>query len=336
MWTLPFYLFGANDQNSCDRVDSETRHGEHDRALSEVAHRNGQLHPTHCGATRLAHIIVGPRDGHPAMRVNNANEQLDGFAVMSAVLNVLSAIRDANGEGSTNNQYYAPLLMVDAQGTYYPPGGGRGGSRGTGDYDYAGIFIHEQGHAFGMPHAGEAYDAGKYPYAGGSLLGSVWGYDASRQDFGNVHPGGSRHGGRLPRRPSSTKGRSGSLCQTRPDAQSGSGDQAPGYKYTMFSDFNASVIQQYFEGSTTLGDGGVHEYDGGTIFVDPSSSTGYSRWDTLDIKRVEVPIETTTNGLYGLDQGLALPSARGVPVHAIVLTFQPHRHGIEQYDASSR
>ena len=103
---------------------------------------------------------------------------------MSAVLDTLSALRRANGEASTNNQYYAPLMMLDAQGVYTSPGGGLGGgSLGTGDYDYGGIFIHEQGHAFGMPHAGEAYDQGKFPYPGGSLLGSVWGFDAARGQF---------------------------------------------------------------------------------------------------------------------------------------------------------
>lgn len=107
------------------------------------------------------------------------DQQKDGYAVMSAVLNLIGGLRGANGEGPTNNQYYAPILSLNpSTGREFFLGGGLGGGAvGTGDENYTGIFIHEQGHAFGLPHAGDAYTGGTYPYAGGSLNGSVWGYD---------------------------------------------------------------------------------------------------------------------------------------------------------------
>jgi hypothetical protein len=321
MWTLPFYLFGADDRNAppiavTAKPDAASTTELYQKwAIGKV---NFLQHPA--GRVAWPAIVVGPREGKPAMQVHNADEQQDGFAVMSAVLSTLSALRSANGEASTNNQYYAPLLMLDAQGSYAAPGGGLGGgSCGTGDYDYAGIFIHEQGHAFGMPHAGGAYDDGNYPYPGGSLLGSVWGFDAARNEFlaPFIPPTADTADTCLDdvTRQKDGEGR----CVKQDPMQSGSGDQDPSYKYTLFSDFNASVIQRYFEGETTLGDGGVHEYDGGTLFVDPGSSTGYSRWDSIDHERVEVPVETTDKGLYGFDRGL--PTQRGVPVHAIVFTL---------------
>lgn len=321
MWTLPFYLFGANDDNSVPIAEAAK---PDDASRAElvakwpIARVNFAQHP----AMRVAwpYLVVGPRDSGPAMRVNNKDEQKDGFAVMSGVLGVLGALRDANGEGDTNNHYYAPLMMLNAQGVYEEPGGGLGGgSRGTGDVSYGGIFIHEQGHAFGMPHAADAFADGLYPYAGGSLLGSAWGWDAGRRELlAPFMPPGAEHFADCLTDGAHQIDREG-RCVKQDPMQSGSGDQAPGYKYTMFSDFNAGKIQRYFEGVTTVGDGGVHEYEGGVIFVDASSSTGYARWDGLERRRVEVTVETVDNGLYGFDRGL--PMLRDVPVHAIVFTL---------------
>jgi hypothetical protein len=321
MWTLPFYLFGANDDNSAPIAQTGMPGPDAQAELYAkwpIARVNFVQHP----ATRVdwPYIIVGPRDGAPAMRVEAKDQQLDGFAVMSAVLNTLSALRDANGESGTNNQYYAPLLMLTSGGIYEHPGGGLGGGHlGTGDYDYSGIFIHEQGHAFGMPHAADAYASGSYPYVGGSLLGSVWGYDVGRREFlATFVPTGADTAN------SCTSDAQHQLddlgrCVKQDPMQSGAGDQAPGYRYTMFSDFNASVIQRYFEGRTTLDENDIHQYEGGRIFVDSNSSSGYSRWDTIDQSWVEVAVETIDNGLYGFDRGL--PSERDVPVHAIVFSI---------------
>ncbi len=265
-------------------------------------------------------IIVAPRGGEAAMRVDNKDEQKDGFAVMSAVLQVLGTLRRANGETGTNSQTYAPLMMVGEGGEYSHPGGGLGGgSVGTGDHVYAGIYIHEQGHAFGMPHAADAYADGVYPYVGGSLLGSAWGVDMARGELlAPFIPEGADHAGTCLRDDAHQIDGMG-RCVKQDSMQSGAGDQAPGYKYTMHSDFNASVIQRYFEGVTSEDEGGVHLYQGGVTFVDPASSTGYSRWDSIDHQRVEVAPETVEKGLYGLDRGL--PTVRDVPVHTVIFTL---------------
>lgn len=321
MWILPFYLFGADDENTAPIAETAVP-DEASRtelfAKWPIARVNFAQHP----AMRVdwPTIVVGPRDGAPAMVVANKDQQLDGFAVMSAVLGVLGAVREANGEVGTNSQIYAPLLMLTELGEYGSPGGGLGGgSVGTGDHEYGGIFIHEQGHAFGMPHAADGFAAGTYPYVGGSLLGSAWGYDAGRREFlAPFMPAGADHAADCATDGAHQIDDMG-RCVKQDPMQGGAGDQAPGYRFAGFSDFNASVIQRYFEGVTTLGEGGVHEYAGGVIFVDEASSTGYSRWDGLDRRRVEVAIETIDKGLYGFDRGL--PVARDVPVHTILFTL---------------
>lgn len=320
MWILPFYLFGANDDNSAPIAETSVPDAASRTELSEkwpIARVNYAQHP----AKRVdwPTIVVAPRGGQPATLVADKDQQGDGFAVMSAVLNTLGALRSANGEVGTNSQIYAPLLMLNALGEYEHPGGGLGGgSIGTGDHDYAGIFIHEQGHAFGMPHAADGYADGEYPYVGGSLLGSAWGYDAARREFlAPFIPPGADHADDCltdEAHQIDDQGR----CVKQDPMQSGSGDQAPGYKYTLFSDFNASVIQRYFEGVTKVVDG-VTEYEGGVMFVDPLSSTGYSRWDGIAARRIEVGLETVDNGLYGFDRGL--PAVRDVAVHTILFTI---------------
>jgi len=320
LWTLPFYLFGANDSNApplsvTAQPDATTQQELY--AKWPVAQLNIRNHP----AQRVdwPYIVVGPRSGGAAYRVTNKDEQKDGYAVMSATLGVLGAIRSANGDAATANQYYAPLLMLNQSGAYSHPGGGLGGgSLGTGDYSYAGIFIHEQGHAFGMPHAGEAYSNGSYPYASGSLLGSVWGYDAGRREFlAPFLPSTASTFNNCQSSTSRVKDSAG-RCIKQDPMQGGSGDQATGDKFTLFSDFNAAVIQRYFEGRTT-DNAGVHSYSGGRIFVDAASVTGYSRWDSISQQRVAVTPITLDKGLYGLD--MALPQTRDTKVHTIVVSY---------------
>ena len=319
--TLPFYLFGLNE-NAIPLGQTATA----DQATTDeyfAKHPFADLQIKNHAAQKIVwpYIIVEPRQGRAAQKVEYKEQQGDGYAVMSAILDTLGAMRNANGDGPINNHYYAPLLMANKAGTYSSPGGGLGGGNlGTGDYDYAGIFIHEAGHAFGMPHANDGFIDGTYPYTGGSLKGSGWGFDQNKnhflapfvpsnaETFKNCATGDFPMGRQLDAQ---------KRCIKQDVMQSGAGDQAAGDRYTMFSDFNASVVQRYMEGTTTLKNG-RHEYGGGRIFVDPSSSSGYSRWDTIDSKFVPALRTTTDKGLYGLDNGL--PITRDVPVRTIIIT----------------
>jgi hypothetical protein len=321
IYTLPFYLFGLNESHiplsstaAPDQAIKDEYFAKHPFSSLEIVN-----HPV--VKVQWPYIVVAPRQGRPAQKVEYKEQQGDGYAVMSAVLNTLGAIRGANGDGPLNNHYYAPLLMANQAGNYSGPGGGLGGGDlGTGDHSYTGIFIHEQGHAFGMPHANDGYQGGSYPYIGGSLKGSSWGFDQINNRFlGTFVPSNSSRykncagDGFVIGRQFDELGR----CIKQDPMQSGSGDQAAGYKYTMFSDFNASLVQHYLEGTTTLS-GSKHSYSGGTLFLDPTSSTGYSRWDSLEQKMVAASTQTSSGGIYELDQGL--PLERGVPVHSIILT----------------
>ena len=318
MYTLPFYLFGLDETDIPFNQVAAPNQTTQDEYFAKHPFANLEMvnHPV--GKVKWPYIVVGPRQGRPAQKVTHKEQQGDGYAVMSATLGILHAIRNANGDAPTNNQYYAPLLMAKQNGSYGRPGGGLGGGNvGTGDHSYTGIFIHEAGHAFGMPHAGGAYDKGTYPYAGGSLKGSSWGYDQRRGLFQPTFVPSSS--GRYGKCGASNQYDSEGRCIKQDPMQGGSGYQVAGDKYTIFSDFNASVVQRYFEGLTTLSSDGSHKYSGGKIIQDNGSPTGYSRWDTLDKAFVPVDTNTSSNGLYGLNKGL--PVTRNVPVHTLILTL---------------
>jgi hypothetical protein len=154
---------------------------------------------------------------------------------------------------------------------------------------------------------------------GGSIKGSVKGYDLARKLFLDVlvPVGASTYASCATSHQVDASGR----CYKQDPMQGGSGDQAAGDAYTMFADFSVGKIQNWFEGSTSTDSAGTHTFSGGRIFVDSKSATGYSRWDSLTKSRVPVSSTSTTNkGLYGvINQGL--PIQTGVPVHAIAITY---------------
>ncbi len=172
-----------------------------------------------------------------------------------------------------------------------------------------------------MPHANDGYQSGEYPYVGGSLKGSSWGFDQTRNEFlGTFVPAtASRYKScRTNDFPMGRQFDEQNRCVKQDPMQSGAGDQAAGYKYTMFSDFNASLVQQYLEGTAT-DTNGKRDYEGGRIFLDKTSSTGYSRWDSLENKFVLFSTTTTSGGLWGFDQ--ELPVTRDVNVHTLIVTI---------------
>lgn len=323
LYTLPFYLFGADESLVPFSLTAEPDEATRKELYAKwpVAELEVVNHPAK--KVEWEYIIVGPRQGRAAQRVTYKEQQGDGYAVMSAVLDTLGAVRSANGDGPTGNQYYAPLLMATQTGSYGAPGGGLGGGHlGTGDYAYSGVFIHEQGHAFGIPHVGDAYNAGNWPYVGGSLSGSSWGFDSTRLEFLDIRvpPTSSAY------KNCATKTFAGNprqldeagFCIKQDPMQSGAGDSDSSYRFSLFSDFSTARMQRYFEGQTSSSSGN-YSYKGGRVFVDANSSTGYSRWNSLEAKLEPVEPKTVDGGLYGLDAGL--PQATDVPVHTLIVTY---------------
>jgi Peptidase M66 len=323
--TLPFYLFGTTEALASLNQASLPSAQALDELYAKwpIAQLSVSAHPA--AKVSWPQLIIAPRNGGPAYVMNSFADRKDGFDPISAVHSATSAIRAANGEANTANQYYGAMVQADANGVYASAGGGLGGGHvGAGDLAYAGVFVHEQGHAFGMPHAGESNAAGTgYPYLGGSLNGSAWGFDQKRQRFMSTL---------VPTTASSYRNCAGGVfngtprqldaqgrCIRQDPMQSGSGDQAAGDAYTLFSDYNAAVVQKYLEGVASLNAQGQLTWDGGRVHESAASVTGYRRWNSLAKSWVAVdPTVDADKGLYGVNAGY--PVTRGVPVYTLVVT----------------
>ncbi|MGO1000691.1 M66 family metalloprotease [Lysobacter sp. CA196] len=319
---LPFYLFGATDTNSIPLADTAVPDAatvDELYAKWPVASLVAQNHP----AKRVVWptVVIGPKDGKPAYVIHNTNEEHAGFQIMSTVLGTIGGLLHANGESSGPVQYYAPLLMFDAAGVYKFPGGGLGslgGDIGVGDHTYTVAFVHEQGHAMGLPHQGEAYDQAKYPYPRGSLSGSAWGYDSIRKEFqAPFMPPTSENYAKC-RTNDNRLIDAHDRCIKQDPMQGGAGDGAKNYRFSIFSDYSVGIMQRHFEGVTRV-ENGARVYGGGSIIADAAFPGGYKRWDSLDRRWVNVEATTSDYGLYGIDDNR--PTKRDVPVHAIVISY---------------
>jgi hypothetical protein len=175
----------------------------------------------------------------------------------------------------------------------------------------------------GMPHAGEAFDDGEYPYEWGSLDGSAWGWDGTRREFlaPFVPVTADRFSGcesdSFAGHPRAID--SDNRCIKQDPMQSGSGDQADGYRFATFADYHSAMMQRHFEGRTTLNGSGTHVYSGGYSVRDTNFPGGYKRWDGIDREWVNVTPTTTSNAQNGFNGGF--PIQRDVPVYAIALTI---------------
>lgn len=322
---LPFYLFGADDADvPLDQASEPSA-----AVLAElqdkwpISRLRVEAHPA--GPLQWDQLVIPPRNGLPAYVMNSVEDQANGFDMLAATLGIVRQMRAANGESSTANQYYGALIPARSDGSTVGPGGGLGGGHsGTGDHAFAGIFIHELGHGFGLPHAGESYNNDNgYPYPGGSLNGSSWGFDWSRQQFMPVLvPSSSRRFANCANdsfagtpRQVDNLGR----CIRQDPMQSGAADRADGDQFSIFADYNAARIQRDLEGVASDNGDGTYSYQAGVVVEQAMMASGYARWNSLLKEYVEYdPAANEANGLYGVRRGF--PEQREVPVYTVIIS----------------
>ena len=257
LFNLPFYLFGANEDtiDTWDdvRLDlSKTGNLRPDqRAEVEAKLPITQLNSVNHGAQKVEwpQLVIAPRGGNPAYVMSSYDDLKSGFDPISGVMRAIGQIKYSNGmSDKTSTQYYGAMIMVNDEGTYRSPGGGLGGgSIGAGDWTYGGVYFHEQGHAFGMPHSAQAYNSGSFPYDGGTLRGSNWGFDLNKEMFlGLTVPEDASSYERCTQSARRQYDAVGN-CYKQDPMQGGNGDGSQDSYYSMFTDFNAAVVQKYFE-----------------------------------------------------------------------------------------
>ena len=275
--TVPLYFFGADPATAVHKGKKLTPDLVGSMPSDDIAYEYMTKLPI--ASFKLRHhpakyfktpyMIVSPRSGGPAYRLLHKEDAKDGFAPLSVGMNIIGTFRSMDGEEDMATQYYGAMVMNDKSGQYTGPGGGLGGGHiGTGDYSYGGIFYHEQGHAFGLPHANDAFKANKYPYPNGGLKGSGWGYDERLNMF--VDPFDNKCRADKTDNPQPREDAEPRRCYKQDPMQSGHGHQEAGSYYSISSDFQNARIQRYFEGTTL---------DQGRMWKNVTSSGGYVKWN---------------------------------------------------------
>ncbi|EFA85682.1 hypothetical protein PPL_00911 [Heterostelium album PN500] len=315
---LPFYMYGANSSNSqpFDKIKLPPSNTIHEIYQTwPVSNLDVATHPI--GKLDLPFVIIKASDGGQTYRVSNTNDMRSGYVVMNLILEMLNGIKSTNGESRTNNMVYTPILALNKFGNSVGPGGGLGsigGFRGTGDASYTGIFIHEAGHSWGLPHSGEAYADQRYPYVNGSLLGSQWGFNFFYNEFLSIYvPTTAEYYKNCNRSHVMDNGK----CVKQDSMQGGAGDQSRGMSFTMFPDFDLGIMQQNMEGTTTSNNG-THSISGGLLHYDPTTNM-YQQWDQIDRKYVNFTVKNESKGLYGFDSGL--PMLRDIEVCTVMIHY---------------
>ncbi|GAM21546.1 hypothetical protein SAMD00019534_047210 [Acytostelium subglobosum LB1] len=313
-FNVPFYLFGATDATI--PIGNTKADPARKAAIFQtwpVANLEVIDHPME----RLSwdSIVMLPANNNPAYKIFGASSMKDGYDLMNTVLPFLKALQTTSGEVNTNQLYYSPLIALNIpNGNFSGTGGGLGGGTvGAGDHVYSGIFIHEMGHAMGLPHAGEAYNDGQYPYVNGSLKGSVVGFDMDHNEFLDIYisPNATDFFN-CQKRSVMFNGK----CVRQDPMQSGSGAQSKGYPFSLFSDFNMAGFQLYLEGNTTINSKGEHVPNGKIVYR-PNRNI-YEQWDTISLAYVQVKVATASKGLYG-QLNLGLPTKRDVDIYTIFM-----------------
>jgi hypothetical protein len=272
--TIPVYLFGARAAQSVVpdwALSSASTNGytldqEYQQKLPVAA-----LAQVTTGAVTVDQLAVAARNDdqfcYPAMGFGSwADFKAAGGDTNARIYRLLADMRGpaANRDGNFAAGFYGFVQTVDGgrQVAASTGGGLGGGGVGTsgGDYRpdevYSAIFNHEMGHAYGLPHADAAADAGDYPYPMGTKSGSTWGYDAIKnQLLTTLEYSGQSCDGRTV---------DGTCFQRTP--MSGGDDDRDGktYRWNAFSDYQAAQMQEGFLDK---------------VFRDDAYDGGYKRWN---------------------------------------------------------
>jgi len=272
--TVPLYLFGArpeksvvSDYNLANASTAGYPLAQEYREKLPVANLDART----VGAVTIDRLAIPGRNDdkfcYPAMSVASWAEwrALDGDT-NARTLRILGDMRGwtANRDGSFAAGFYGFVQTLDGgRQVAASTGGGLGGGGvgvSGGDYRpdtiYSAIFNHEMGHAYGLPHADAAADAGDDPYPMGTKSGSAWGYDSVRnQLLTTLEFAGQSCDGRTVN----------GVCYQRTPMSGGDDDRnGKAYRWNAFSDYQAAIMQQGFLDK---------------LFPDASADGGYKRWN---------------------------------------------------------
>jgi hypothetical protein len=245
-----------------------------------------------------------------------------GMDQLAAVMRMTGAVSRATGAYSFgytygNTEHFAP--------------GGWGGGKVFAGFDYGGIFLHEMGHALGLPHWGQGSygntsptaDEFTYPYGGvtndGGGRGQTWNYEPNTREF--ISPVCVDKTEGVPGQERSDAMQRNHPCQEA--RKSGTGP------WDGFGDFSAKAIQEFLHGNTGEHVGTVPYFGANqsfhlperagfpTLETDPSGNRTYVRGATQPQTKLD---EEKYDFLH--------PVQWNVPVYTVYGTYHPQYRNV--------
>lgn len=307
-YTMPFYLFGARASQSLvsDFRLSSHRTGDYtlDREYAQKMPVATLSQPV-SAAIELDRLPVPPRNDsavcHPAMSFSSWSAFQAAHGDLNArVLDLLASMHGdaANRDGPMAAGYYGYMQVFDGTRQLAPQVGGLGGGgSGISGTDwaptsvYSAVYNHEMGHAYGLPHTDAAAASGDFPYPMGTKSGSVWGYDAVRNQLLSPRQFAGR----------SCDGRTvEGVCYQRTPMSGGDDDRdGARYRWTYYSDYEAAIMQSTFLDKLVRDaavDGGYRRWNRGARAFEAVPDWQRARYGT-DVVRLEQQVVTVIGTL---------------------------------------
>ncbi|EFA85038.1 hypothetical protein PPL_02034 [Heterostelium album PN500] len=304
--SLPIYLYGATPQNSVPiHLPNDTQIAE---VLQKLPVDYVKFDPHPYNYIQWKQFPIAPDGNRAGYLAKTGDDEKNMFDFASAYMTVMRGIRLNNGDQFLTKQIYSPMIKMMTNGSIFVPNSGVGGidaGVSCGDYQWGPLFMHETGHAFGLWHCVDSISKGLYPYVGGSLLGSEWGWDADKNlMLIPFMPNGSCPTPLNGQRAVDKDGR----CYKQDPMQDGGGgyDRSRGlFNYATFADWSVSTHQKWFESRWS---------------PDANSPNGFSQWNNVTLEFDPANITQHDDGGFTSIEGY-LPIQKNIPVYSVVVSF---------------
>lgn len=294
---LPFFLFGATETNTGKNFDEERLLTFTEELMKEAAaglpasHTIFKNHPAQGFVSDF--LVMPPRDGKAAFTAFNDAPNL--FKTINMILN---GIHTSGGDSPLNNFTYASIIAIDnsKSGTnkFKPIGGGLSsidsgtGIGGNGETPF-GYLWHEGGHGLGMGHSPEEYRENWYPYEGGSLKGSSWGFNSYHKEFRPALIPPTARIFESCRASGKFQKNDDNRCYRFDPMHDATNNGASNNNFPLYSDYNAARIQSWLKKRKK---------------IDPSSPTNFARWDNTTKKWIPHTPVTNQYGAWSINENL--------------------------------
>ncbi len=289
---LPFLLFGAPEYASDLKAMTADQQAQGAAGMPYTT-STFVRHPL--GAFETPFLVLRPDGKNAASKITSSDGLKDRD---NPLLDMVWTINDATGDETLARVTYGSIYQKNAAGMRAWYGGGvawTGSGGAIGDPGF-GLLWHEGGHAMSLGHSPAAYDGGYYPYVDGSLKGSAWGYDQSKNYFRAPFTTPDSYyatceGDKAARGGKNFAKDSRGRCYRFDPMHSADVQKTPTAAFPLFSDYNTGLMQRWALGRDRINSGntGFQSLNSSGQWVDnaDASKTYDYAWEGFNRKHAD-------------------------------------------------